>query len=59
VVNQLNRFTWPGFDLRPVPGRKDNFIYGRLPKELFEEIRSLLRRLLAERKANLIDRDTN
>jgi hypothetical protein len=37
VVSDLNKFVWPGPDLRPIaPGRFD---YGLLPASLFEEIR--------------------
>lgn len=39
VCSELNRFTWPGFDLRPVPGRPGKFNYGMLPKAFFETIK--------------------
>lgn len=39
VCSELNRFTWPGFDLRHVPGSKERFDYGMLPRKLFENIR--------------------
>ncbi len=46
VVSDLNRFLWPGPDLRPAtPGR---FEYGLLPAALFEEIR---RKILAAHEA--------
>ena len=38
-LDELNRFTWPGFDLRPIPGRTVNYAYGMLPRELFESLR--------------------
>jgi hypothetical protein len=37
--DELNRFTWPGFDLRPIPGRDGAFDYGMLPRGLFEQLR--------------------
>jgi hypothetical protein len=37
--DELNRFSWPGYDLRPVPGRPGQFEYGLLPRELFEALR--------------------
>ena len=40
-VDELNEFTWPGFDLRPIPGRGD-YAYGMLPKPLFEKLRSAI-----------------
>lgn len=43
VVNEVNRFVWPGPDLRPVsrhePGRLD---YGMLPPGLFRQVRTRL-----------------
>lgn len=39
VVNDLNRFHWPGPDLRPVPGRNDgSYAYGFLPPKLFKQV---------------------
>ena len=39
ICTELNRFTWPGYDLQPVPGRADKFDYGMLPKKFFETVR--------------------
>jgi hypothetical protein len=47
-VDELNRFTWPGYDLRPIPGRPAEYAYGMLPAPLFEELR---RAILARQKA--------
>jgi mRNA-degrading endonuclease toxin of MazEF toxin-antitoxin module len=44
VLNEGNRFLWPGFDLRPIPGSADRFYYGFLPPNLFD---ALLRRFVA------------
>ena len=38
VLDDFNVFTWPGFDLRPVPGQKDRHHYGFLPPNLFKSI---------------------
>ena len=38
-LDELNRFVWPGFDLRPIPGRGESVAYGMLPKPLFERLR--------------------
>ena len=40
-LDELNRFIWPGFDLRPIPGR-DEVAYGLLPRALFERLRSAI-----------------
>lgn len=44
VCAEVNRFEWPGPDLRPLPGR-GGWAYGYLPTALFERVR---RGLLAE-----------
>jgi len=35
VLDDLNVFQWPGFDLRSVPGRPDRFAYGLLPPRFY------------------------
>lgn len=37
-LEELNRFTWPGYDLRPIPASGD-YAYGMLPQPLFEALR--------------------
>jgi len=49
-LDELNRFVWPGFDLRPVPGRDGDAAYGMLPQALFERLRrGILDRQAAKR----------
>lgn len=50
-LEELNRFTWPGFDLRPIPGRGGEIAYGMLPRGLFEQLR---RGILARQRANRV-----
>lgn len=38
VTNDLNRFVWPGPDLRPIPGRPAAFAYGLIPAALYEQV---------------------
>lgn len=41
VISEVNRFVWPGPDLRPVPGQNPKtFEYGLVPAKLFEAIKS-------------------
>ncbi|SRR5260221_11745527 len=43
LVNEVNRFTWPGPDLRSVSrDEPDRFHYGLLPPALFRQIRDKL-----------------
>ncbi|MGE0117036.1 MAG: hypothetical protein AB7S71_09395 [Dongiaceae bacterium] len=48
VISEVNRFIWPGPDLRPIPGSASQFAYGMLPPKLFDAIKeALLRRAKA------------
>jgi len=40
VVNEVNRFVWPGPDLARVPGSPRRFDYGFLPPRFFKKITS-------------------
>jgi hypothetical protein len=42
MVSELNRFIWPGPDLRPIPGSPDRFAYGLLPPRFFKIVRDSL-----------------
>lgn len=41
-VDELNRFAWPGYDLRTIPGRPGEYAYGLLPKGLYEALRKAI-----------------
>jgi hypothetical protein len=55
-LDELNLFTWPGYDLRPIPetGRYD---YGMLPQDLFEALRKGIVERQAVKKARTQGRD--
>lgn len=54
-LDELNRFLWPGYDLRPrADGRYE---YGMLPRALFEELRRGIVELQRIRRARFIPRD--
>jgi hypothetical protein len=41
-VDELNEFVWPGYDLRPIPGRPGAYAYGMLPRALYDALRSAI-----------------
>ena len=47
-LDELNRFAWPGYDLRTIPGKPGEYAYGMLPQPLFEQLR---RAILERQKA--------
>jgi hypothetical protein len=48
VLDEINEFAWPGFDLRPVPRSRDSFTYGFLPPRLFEQLTTTLRKVWSQ-----------
>jgi hypothetical protein len=50
VLDEINRFTWPGYDLRKVPGT-DRYHYGRLPEPTFRRIVKAIRDLDTAKRA--------
>ena len=55
--DELNRFAWPGYDLRPVPGNAGTYDYGMLPQDLFEKVRAGILRLQKARRIKAVPRD--
>jgi hypothetical protein len=56
VLDDLNIFIWPGYDLRPISGQKDRYHYG-LPPKLFESIVRKFSELLRQGQAVQTSRD--
>ena len=38
ILDELNVFRWPGYDLRPIPDKDGRYDYGLLPPKFFESI---------------------
>jgi hypothetical protein len=57
ILTEVNRFVWPGPDLRPISRRQPGrFDYGVLPPKLFREIVARLRRRAAAQRLVLVPR---
>jgi hypothetical protein len=57
IVNEVNRFVWPGPDLRPVTrGDPERFEYGLLPPSLFRQIRDRLVAAAAAQRLQTVPR---
>lgn len=54
VVDEWNRFTWPGYDIRPIRGREPSVSYGFIPAGLFRQIRDAI---VAGALGRPVDRD--
>ena len=55
-IDEVNSFAWPGIDLRPIPGKPGEYVYGILPRALFERVRKAILDRQAQRKAKIIPR---
>ena len=57
-LDELNRFSWPGYDLRPLPKHSDRYHYGMLPRDMFEQLRQgILERQKTRKAMKVIPRD--
>jgi hypothetical protein len=57
VASEVNRFVWPGPDLRPVSrGEPDRFDYGLLPPALFRRVRDRLLACAAAQRISIVPR---
>jgi hypothetical protein len=56
-LDEMNAFTWPGFDLRPLPGRSGVYDYGMLPRDLFEKLRAGILERQRTRSLKVLSRD--
>ena len=52
ILDEVNQFNWPGYDIRLVPGAKASFAYGFIPPGLFDQI---VKRILG--RAAVVPRD--
>ncbi|MCI4588738.1 hypothetical protein MOK15_01270 [Sphingobium sp. BYY-5] len=43
VASEVNRFIWPGPDVRPVQGGDGSPYYGKIPGKLLEQVRAVMR----------------
>jgi hypothetical protein len=58
-IDELNSFAWPGIDLRPIPGKPGEYIYGMLPRKLFERIRQGILDRQKSRKGTIVSRSSS
>ena len=54
VVSEVNRFVWPGPDLRPIA--RHRFDFGPLPPNLFRQVRNRIATVAAEQRLAVIPR---
>lgn len=57
ILDEVNEFAWPGFDLRPIPPSRDRFTYGFLPPRLFDQLIEKLARVWTAGQGKSTPRD--
>lgn len=57
MLDEMNVFAWPGFDLRPINRNADRFDYGFLPPRLFSDLVDRLRKIWAAGRGKPTARD--
>lgn len=57
ILDEVNSFAWPGFDLRPLPHSPEAFSYGFLPPRLFSQLMSKLTDVWSKGLGKSIPRD--
>ncbi len=57
VLNDFNEFAWPGFDLRPIPGKPGRYDYGFLPPGLYRSIAGRILELRQQGRVFISPRD--
>ena len=57
VLDEINQFAWPGFDLRPIRGRGGRIDYGFLPPKLFARLVAGIRDVWRKSKGRSVRRD--
>lgn len=57
VCDELNSFTWPGPDIRPIRAADDaSPFYGKIPGRLLEQVRGRLTQVAAARRLKVTKR---
>jgi hypothetical protein len=54
ITTEVNRFVWPGPDIRPVPG--GGAAYGLLPAKMTRELVERIKRNARDRSISVVER---
>lgn len=57
ILDEVNQWVWPGYDLRPIAGKQGEIAYGFLPPRLFEHIRNGILDIILKRRGSITLRD--
>jgi hypothetical protein len=57
VIDEINEFVWPGYDLRQIPGNEGSWEYGQMPPGFIRQISDCVEQLEKQNRLHLISRD--
>jgi hypothetical protein len=57
ILNEVNSFPWPGYDLYPIDNANGPYDYGFLPPKLFEQIKARILQLYDKQAVSETPRD--
>ena len=57
VLDEVNLFNWPGFDIHPIAGSQNAFSYGFTPPKLYERVKDTLLETYRLNKVQVTKRD--
>ena len=57
ILDEVNEFGWPGFDLRYIARSRDTYEYGFLPPRLFDQLVAKMGEVWARKQGKAIPRD--
>lgn len=57
ILDEVNQFVWPGFDLRSLPWDRSRADYGYVPPRLFDDLRNRMIEAFERRRVKAVDRD--
>lgn len=57
IAADLNRFDWPGVDIRPIRRGGGTYAYGLLPRSLYDQVRDRVLSLARAGRASITARD--
>ena len=55
-LDELNRFSWPGFDVCPIPGRPGVYTYGSIPRDVYDRVKAGIIALQKVRALSVVPR---
>ena len=57
ILDEVNQFVWPGYDIAPIAGKTGKVAYGFLPPRLFDKIRNGIMEIIIKRRVRITQRD--